>query len=180
MTRLTNDMRNTIIDRVLEHRFGKAKAELEARKKALAVEAYDTLFPKELQAKLAEIPKDWLNYGSYFRLNVAGQSHDFETDKPLWNNNYKRFTIPREAPVCQKILTWAEDSVVWEQKRREAKEMAQAALARANTLPKLVAAWPEVEPFIYGLSATKANLPAVQTEKLNATLDLPVKETTNG
>lgn len=175
--RLTNESRKIILNRLIAHRFDKQRDALLEREYALANECYDTVFDPKTRALLSELPHGWTPRRTVYTGRVAGCWVDlsFGEDKP-WPCSSNVESLTHNDPVTQKVLDFINDRKDHATAREAAANAIKGTLSSYGTLARLVEAWPEIEPFCYGLGPVRKNLPAIQTDKLNALLDLPVGE----
>jgi hypothetical protein len=174
--KLTNETRKIILNRLIAHRFNKARDKLLEREYALAEECYEAAFDAKIRATLEALPEGWTPRRTLYQGKVAGCWTElcFKTSKP-WPYDMDVPALSHPAPVVQAVLDFLHDRKEHAIAREAAANHIKGALSIYTTMPKLVAAWPEVEPFVYGLGQAHPNLPAIQAEKLNAMLDLPVE-----
>jgi hypothetical protein len=174
--KLTNDTRKIILNRLIAHRFDKERDELMEREHALAEECYEAAFDAKTRALLDALPNGWVPKRTQYKGKVAGCWTELclKTAKP-WPYSQDIPALSHPAPVVQRVLDFLHDRKEHATAREAAANHIRGTLSCYTTLPKLVAAWPEVEPFVYGLGQARPNLPAIQAEKLNAMLDLPVE-----
>ena len=174
--KLTNATREIILNRLIAHRFDKHRDALIEREYALADECYATTFDAKTRATLSELPKGWTPMRTIYTGKVVGCRVElcFKDSKP-WPYSQDVPGISHPSPVVQKVRDLLHDRKAHATAREAATNTIKGTLASYTTLEKLVAAWPEVEPFVFGLGTVRPNLPSIQTNKLNALLDLPVE-----
>lgn len=201
MTRLTNEIRKTIKEAVLRHRFEEQAEALVADRAAFAGEVYNDVYRKSDRDKMEALPNGWLPTTSSvsvrFGETAYGRYEDFPFDGAIYGDIAKvRKRTDKSPQRCERRVPHKHYSgcskVYGDDHRLSSKHAAlkeradelqteivaaarqvTAALDSANTVKQLLEAWPEVEPFVPVRSA-KANLPAVPVDALNKLLDLPV------
>lgn len=174
--KLTNATRKIILNRLISHRFDKPRDALMEREYALAEECYATAFDANTLATLSELPKGWTPMRTGYSGKVAGCWVELcFKDNKQWPYSRDVPALSHPNPVAQKVLDFLHDRKEHAAAREAAANTIKGTLASYTTLEKLVDAWPEVEPFVFGLGTVRPNLPAIQTGKLNALLDLPVE-----
>lgn len=203
MTRLTTTIREEIRDELLRHRFAKDFIAIEDAVRDLALAVYEEVYDAETRAAMEALPEGWLARsetidvrfgGNWVRLSFAGSFRRYE-----W-----MFRLPDPRPAVSKLVlaqhqkgditVLAHDhplTVRFEDVDRAADKLRvavhtaerkiTAALCAVSSVEKLIATWPEVEPFAKGYIESKGKdgkpkLPAIPVEALNAALDLPVGE----
>jgi hypothetical protein len=176
--KLTVYQQETIVKRVLEHRFAKAQAQLNSQTEALAEQAWLTIHTEADLAAVKRVPPGWLPKTSELRLKLGEAHHVVYFSPARVIPQCKRCTHVFDAlhplTTAYRAMRDAETELI--SAKRDAQLAIKAVFRQAATLPKLLKVWPEVEPFVYGLGVEPTNLPAVQTEQLNKLLDLPVTE----
>ena len=176
-SKLTISQKETIVNRVLAHRFDKATAALAAQTSAFAELAWRAVVTDADRLAVAKVPPDWLPKTAELRLKLGEAYHVvyFSPAREIPQCKRRTHVFDAHHPVTTAFRMLQDDTTLSYAAERDAKQAINAVFQQATTLPKLLKIWPEVEPFVYGLGATSANLPAVQTEQLNKLLDLPVE-----
>ena len=199
MTRLTSGMRETLLDKLLEHRFKDEASEQVVLFKRFADLVYNDLYPKNIQTAMMKLASGWLSESDDFHVQFGAQNRyaslDFNGRQGLPRDIFRLTTyvdvkdrVRRRFPAKdhgKTITVYSEDhalSVQYEALLTTAKELNEviaqarretfAALKQATTIKSLLAKWPELEPFI--VVKKKIQLPALPTEHLNSILGLPV------
>ena len=175
--KLNMAQRETIVKRVIQHRFPESQRRLDIQICDFAELAWRTVFtPADLLA-IKKLPPGWLPKTSELRLMLGGSYH------------IVYYPVAREIPNCKRTthvfdahhpLTIAFGDLTNARRAldtaiHEAKLAINTVLLQATTIPKLISIWPEVGPFVHGMSDATPNLPAVQTDQLNVLLNLPVQ-----
>lgn len=191
-TRLTDSFRNRIIKAVLAHRFADVFATIAKDRAALARAVYEDVLTKKQRDLIATFPEGWLvseddiqvQFGAaYDRLYFSG------FDWGAWVGEApERVFMAMPAKYsgrCAKVyeathkLSIRHDEIARRiatarSEIRIAENEIRAALAVVSTIPALVKAWPEVEPFCRDIAPAAVPLPAIPVAKLNETFGLPV------
>lgn len=94
MTRLINEIRNSIRDSLLEHRFKSAVLALEARQAELARVTYEDCFKASDRKRMDDLPKGWVYEQTYSRVQVGS-----ETVQLNYNGSFSRYN--QRANVCE-------------------------------------------------------------------------------
>ena len=72
-TRLTKDMRNVILSRLMKHAFDDREKQLKADERALGDDVYGDLYPARLLKKMCALPDGFLRKSSGLRVCFGGQ-----------------------------------------------------------------------------------------------------------
>lgn len=179
--RLTEYMRDSIKDALLERAFGERDKAIAADELKLADDIYKHLYPAPLLRKMKALPNGFLPKDDDQRCKFGG---DFE--RVSWGEPYRivaaenrnnAVVFDANHPFTDRYRDIKNRKAKLEEEKREARAKANAALKNATTVGKLLAIWPEVKPFVEKYlkkATTAAQLPVVQTAVLNKTFDLPV------
>lgn len=182
MSRLTNQIRQSMLETVLDHAFsGKLK---QARDGLVA--ASDALYMAhhgEHLKTMQKLPASFLYKQSRMDTNIGGQRHivSLGESKPMsYESSCSRIVFEADNSVA---IAWlhANDKVKDTEKQRDSmsKEV-NAVLESVHTFKKLWEVWPECKSLLekFEQKPAIAILPAVQVHRLNAALGLPVDEVT--
>lgn len=192
--KLTQSDRERLVKAILKHRFAETGVKLAAQHASLAAKCFDKAFTKAERAQMDALPDGWLPTVRSIRVQFAGKvdSLDF-SGFPSYGAS---FYATSAAPIWRRIPARAQHGVVLALDAGDRlaimHEQLQQAVSRANddlkclmrqvgavmnqasTSGKLVALWPEVEPFLAGMGKAPAAVPAVPIGALNKMLGLPV------
>ncbi|WP_291370604.1 MULTISPECIES: Nmad5 family putative nucleotide modification protein [unclassified Acinetobacter] len=180
MSRLTNQIRQSMLGTVLDHAFSEklaqAKADLIAAGDALYMDHHG-----EHLKTMQKLPASFLYKQGRMDTNIGGQRHIvfLSESKPMsYESNYSRIVFLADNPVA---IAWlqANDKVKDTEKQRDAMSREiNAVLESVHTFKKLWEVWPECKSLLekFEQKPTIAILPAVQVNRLNAALGLPVDE----
>ena len=183
---LTNDIRNQIRNKILNHRF-KAEEEALAKKKCeLGLRIYNMIYPKALRDTLSQVPEGYLVHATSLKVGM----HKADNYKG-WNNISA--PLPHSLPIPVAIqygsaikgfesrpLVLELDTLYREeQKQTKAKVEAQneidAFLCSYTTRKKLLEGWPEAAFFVPD-EPVKNKALVVAPATLNDKLKPPVKK----
>lgn len=179
MTRLTNGMRDVIIDAAVAFKFDPIKKELGDTEDALAREAYAAIIPASEIKALKGVPERWLNYTKHLSINAAGYN------VPLTLKEGAMLPVPRTSAfrlgdlphgvLCDRIREHGHAKEAYISERKKARQAASTLLSSVTTLKALRAAWPDGETFYKQFEGAfpASTLPAVQVAKVNEMLGLP-------
>jgi len=180
MSTMTTAMRRSILERLIEHRFGAEQASLTKARRAFAARLYDDAFPKKQRDLMATLPEGWLSTKTYFTASFAGSVERFELDEPRrfpgskLHNPLKTYEASHPLNVARIDLDRRSQDL--SERRSDCKHKALAALNSSRTVAQLLKAWPEIEPFARFAAVVPQTLPAVDTADLNAAFRLPLKQ----
>jgi hypothetical protein len=201
--RLTNDMREILVRRLLTHRYKDAIQAIIDRRAKLAVDVYDDVYSKANRARMAAIPAGWLpqdndiavRFGDgqrgYVNLFFNGRT---DLSAPFYHivddtNQTVHRTFPqKDKGQCLKVYplehdfsqTYEQIATDWAALKKQVKDteaLLASSVAKFTTIHAMIKDCPEAEPFVRDwLIAKPIPLPAVPRAKLNAILDLPVED----
>lgn len=196
-TRLTRHMRDTIVDRVIEDRFGAEHKAMERLRSELALACYNEHYPQPMRNRMDTLPDGWLpmndeigvKFGvedrGYTQLSFNGYDHRHRPTFDVPKDVVKRFIQADRQKGCVMALTQEHDLTVEFLRIHDEQELLAEArikarigvnsiLNSATTVKKLLEVWPEVLPYLGDLApAPPPKVPAVKIEELNAQLRLP-------
>lgn len=192
--RLTKADRRKIVRQMLAHRFETTVLALVEREVSLARQVrLDTLGEKNI-ALMESLPKGWLLERTSICVNAGGRHLQLRTHVQSgascggWGvavecgaplrvpYDLKWRSYDADHPRAVELNAWAHDAETLTRQIREAGDKALAMLDSFVSIPKLLKAWPEIEPFIdIAASEAKANLPTIPIQTLNAAFDLSVE-----
>lgn len=195
--KLTTNDRERLVKAILKHRFAETGVKLAAQHASLATKCFDKAFTKAERAQMESLPKGWLPTVRSIRVQFAGKVDDLDfSGFPAYGESFYAASAPR---VWRPVPASAQHGVVLsvdagdrlaivheqlEQAVSKAKDdlrnlmrQIEAVMGQATTSGKLIALWPEVEPFLAAMGRTStATVPAVPIGALNKMLGLPVGE----
>jgi len=201
--RLTNNIREALLNKLLERAFKARCEEFRKRAGAFAVRVYADVFGDELP-KMDALPDGWLpkDYGIlvYFgfirarisfngSLDTSGVDNFLKCGSRGGDSVYRRFTYSKYSSVAKRYNARDALATEYEAFSNERKDLsneieraaqtAKAALDSCSSIQKLIAIWPEVEEFAREFlkdGERKALLPDIPRSQLNAILNLPPEE----
>lgn len=179
MTALNQTTRLGIVNRLIEHRFSKEAAALDAKREALAAKIYDDAFPKKQRDLMASLPDGWLPMTTTVKFATAGVVEMLRLPEARRIPHEREYHVLKAYEATSAIAEAFADikSKVAEHRkqREECRSEAIATLSSFRTTTALIKAWPEIAPFCKVESGTAPNLPSISTADLNARFNLPAK-----
>lgn len=204
MTRLTIEMRAKIARKVLQNRFIEPICDLRRRRADLACRVYDESF-KDIRAAMDALPKGWLpekdgivvslgttnmttlDFNGGFSTSLYGKEYNLHSLAPNPEDVVRRFPsklLDRPRHVFDAVQDF---TIEYDRQKVETEDLNEliattskataATLDKFWTVEKLLAGWPEIEPFTRGVTPTPpATALVVPVSKLNEALGLPVDE----
>lgn len=193
-TRLTQTQKKEILEKVIQHRFTKYVEELREEYANFADKVYNEVHKKQMAAMYA-LPEGWLQTTT----RIVGQfnnNHDnlaFNGRYTLGYSFHSLFNFPDS--VQRRVLDKTNNTHVFDthhpltvehsklnDKRKDlieeisqATAQVKAILNAVTTRNKLLASWPEVEPFLPPVPE-KTQLPAIPRKQINQLLNLPKED----
>lgn len=200
-TRLTNDIRESLTNDILKHRFtADVDAIIEAQQ-AFAAKVYGDLFDGKTQAVIYGLPDGWFpdatDIGVQF--GYAGGTNQFVRlyfggyltgilgrlqSKPTSTTTTTKRVLASKAHGCAKLYDPSHTlSIEYGRLKNRTAELKEAAtvaersiktaLSEVSTIKRLVDTWPEVAAFASKYDTEKPQLPSLPTDHLNELLRLP-------
>lgn len=198
MTRLTKDIKETLLKKLLVHAYKDRVQEAINANAHFAVKVYNDAFAKDLK-QVNALPKGWLvtdtditvQFGPtvqrlYFRgtlgayslsdvLRPCGAQIVYDTSYPFPAN--KKDTVVKQYdgvhPLVSEFDSLKAKFSDLETEIHRATKTIEAAMNSVTTVKKLIEVWPEVEEFAKPYLDQVPNLPSIPRQELNALLDLP-------
>lgn len=182
MSRLTNQIRQSMLKTVLNHAFLAQEESTKRAKFAAAENIYADVYGAHLTA-MQSLPKGFLLKNNYIYVGIAGQVHEinFKDSRLIGYKHDSRHSADKaklyvgDEPVTTEWLK-AVDACNDVKSRREAMyREVNAVLESVQTFKKLWEVWPECKSLLekYEAKPAIAILPAIQVDRLNQTLGLP-------
>lgn len=183
MSRLTKQLREAMLDSILSHAFDEKRADTLKIKNICAEKVYSDIYGKHLIA-MESLPKSFLEKSSLFYISIAGRSHCVRLSEARLighkhdNSYYKAKLYAGDEAIAieyQKAVDACDDL---ETQRKQMSREITPVLESVHTFKKLWEVWPESKSLLEKFEAKPAIaiLPAVQVNKLNVALGLPVSE----
>lgn len=183
MSRLTNQIRQSMLKTVLNHAFSAAERTAAQTKLVAAEKIYSDIYGAHLIA-MESLPRGFLEKRSYIYIAIGGQTRqiDFAECKLIGADHYSRHSTNKAKLYVGDELVVAEwlkaesDCDDIEKRRNAMRREVGAVLDSVPTFKKLWEVWPECKSLLekYEAKPSIAILPAVQVANLNAALGLPV------
>lgn len=199
-TRLTNDIRESLTNDILKHRFtADVDSIIEAQCK-FAAKVYGDLFDGKTQAVMYGLPEGWLPNATDIgvQFGYVGGTHQFARlyfggyltgilgrlqSKPTSTTTTTKRVLSSKAHGCAKVYDPSHPLAIefgrLKNRTKEVKEAADTAersikttLNAVSTINRLVETWPEVDQFARKYDTGKPSLPALPTDHLNQLLRL--------
>lgn len=196
MTRLTKDLREAILTKIMHRGFyDRLIAQIE-REKEWAEEVYQYLYGADLPL-LAKVPERWLDRGGMISLKIGNEHTQISWTWGISSSTFRRILSPYEAhktrilpcnvtglitahyfgygePLAMKFEQIHDARNDLETAYKKAMAQANALLESVSTVSKLIKTWPEIESIVRDvLGQEPAPVPSLPTEDLNKIFDLP-------
>lgn len=103
MTRLTNHLRASIIDRMMEHAFSEKAVEMMRRQSEIAEQIYNDVYDRRAQERLNEAPVNWFPTVSGLKISIVGMSEFTKEFK--FNGEFFRYSHNNTEAECWNVLS---------------------------------------------------------------------------
>lgn len=181
MSRLTKQLREKMLETVLDHAFTSKQQAANRAKVAAGEKIYTDIYGTHLIA-MESLPKGFLPRTSSIYIAISGQKHKVEFSESRligrghsehYNSGAKLYV--GDEPVAQEFMKAVEAVSDIKSQREQMRREVNAVLESVQTFKKLWEVWPECKSLLekFEQKPTIAILPAVQVNKLNAALGLP-------
>lgn len=204
-TRLTNPIRDSLMNSLLKRAFKKRGEDLIKRCVDYADRLYRDAMGKDL-AQISALPDGWLQTDDDIKVQLGAEIKQVHFTGTLGNwglpdvfrnagitentdRKWQRFPtklkgqVVKQYPGDHKLVEeFQQLDSEWNDLKAEmerAKKVAMAAMNSVSTVKKLIDVWPEVEEFAKHYledGERKAILPAIPRDQLNTLLNLPPEE----
>lgn len=181
MSRLTNDLRERMARCVLNNAFSAQEKEADQNLRLAGDKIYDDIYGAHQKA-MKSLPEDWLKTSEYIRIAIAGQTHDvfFTESRLIGYEHYwrKPKLYVGDEQVCIDFLKALDVTEDMKKQRKAMEREVNAILHSVQTFKKLWEVWPASKSLLekFVSKPTVGMLPAIQFDKVNAALGLPVDE----
>lgn len=177
--RLNGEIKSGIITACLESIYKEQEVSLKKVEQQLALDCYNTIFPKDVVKKVNALPEGWVREDSCLILNAAGWSvtlHAKEKVRVPHTNNCRQIgSVTGE--LAERVQQLSQDKKKLTETRARNFAQLSSFLQNFKTLATLQQAWPEGEPFYkkYLESRSSTEVPAIYVAQLNESLGLTKK-----
>lgn len=184
MSRLTKQLRDKMLETVLDHAFTAKQQAANKNKIAAGEKVYTDIYGPYLIA-MESLPKEFLPKASSFYIAIGGQKHkvDLTESRLIGRGHYDRYNSGAklyvgDEPAAQEFMKAVEAVSDIKAQREQMHREVSAVLESVHTFKKLWEVWPECKSLLekFEDKPAIAILPAVQVNRLNAALGLPVDE----
>ena len=181
MSRLTNDLRERMARCVLNNAFSEQEKEADQNLRLVGDKIYEDIYGDHQKA-MKSLPKDWLKTSHYIKIAIAGQTHEvyFTESRLIGYEHYwqKPKLYVGDEQICIDFLKALDITGDMKKKRKAMEREVSAILHSVQTFKKLWEVWPASKSLLekFVSKPTMAMLPAIQFDKVNAALGLPVDE----
>lgn len=177
--RLTNYIREQVLNAVLKHAFEAREKALEAEKFALGDAVYNDIYPEPLRKQMAALPDGFLPTDGDVKVQFEGQRftrvYFGERRRIAKSHEYNAARVyDAKHPLTARYDAWKKAQDDLDAEKSKAKSSAEAVLNSVTTVKKLIEVWPEVEQFARPFAVeSPSRAIALPIRELNARLGLP-------
>lgn len=179
MTRLTNDIRDTIVFNATKKSFISQNETMSKEENLLALELYNSLFDKKELTIIKKLDKKWFHYDTCLRFNCGGYDLRLCVKEGVpvpYDKGYCSRLGNINGELAEKAQVFANKKKDSEQQQQKTARTVKSLLFSVNTIKQLKTVWPEGSEFysMYDEQSSKSigGLPAVQIEEINSILGL--------
>lgn len=171
--RLTNYMRDRIMESLLYKRFDGEKKQLVKDQAEFAVRLYQVLFPE--WKRMASLPRGWMPESRYFNVRIRGERHRLELKADFRFPCDDRERNLQDEALINEFKLLNERVVKHDDDKAAARQQGRAMLHSVTTVKKLLEVWPEVKPFLPKDLANITTALALPVPSLNVMFRLGAK-----
>jgi hypothetical protein len=184
MTRLTNEIRDSIIRKALNEKFDPLYLKLKKEEHDVAMFCYNSVFDKKIISAAKKLPKAWLRQDACLRFNAGGYNlvlRLINTSVPVpYSTDCSRLEN-LSGDALEKARAHANKEKDLNDEKNKTYQALRSVLYSVTTVKKLKTVWQEGSKFysMYDEESpkSKGGLPAVQIAEINAMLGLkPAKQ----
>lgn len=183
MSRLTKQLRETMLKTVLDHAFTPKQEAANRELISAGEKVYTDIYGAHLIA-MESLPKWFMSRASGIYIAIGGQKHKVDLSEirligryhaDRYNEGAKLYV--GDEPVAQEFMKAVEAVSNIQSQRSSMEREVRAVLESVHTFKKLWEVWPECKSLLekFEDKPTIAILPAVQVDRLNSALGLPAK-----
>ena len=179
MSRLTNGLRERMAQSVLNNAFEVKQKEAERNLHLVGDKFHADIYGAHLKA-MQSLPKGWLPMNWGIRIAIAGQNHDVRFSEQRITGKDHHYYRPKlyagDEPICIEFIKATNACDKLKNERQAMEQEVEAILNSVQTFKKLWEVWPASKSILEKFEAKPmtAMLPAIQFDKVNAALGLPV------
>lgn len=178
--RITEDMRRALLQRLIDHRFGRESKALKRTEHDLAVAFYKAIYDAPTRKAMDALQEGWLPTTHRIRFKLHGRGgNELSAMSPvritfLDQGMYLHISKRAEGALRERLEQLRTQQSDLSKRQRELSDKTRTALAGFTTISRLVKAWPEVKPFVtqLGFDDPAKALPAVIPQGLNESLGI--------
>jgi len=187
--RLSNQLRDTIIQEVVETTTKKEAEALKKREQAFAMQCYNHVFSKTIRDRMEGLPRGFLPEDKCLRFNLLGMNIQLNVSEAVrvpyrvdagdgelssYRNGCQRLGNIADEALAEKFKTLHADKEAHKERVNKIARETKALLYSLHTYPQLEKTWPEGKKFYskYAPKNGESQLPAVLISELNKTLGL--------
>lgn len=184
MSRLTKQLREKMLEAVLDHAFASKQQAANRELIAAGEKIYTDIYGAHLIA-MESLPNGFMNTGRYVYIAIAGQKHCVELSEKKKigyshdsrHSNSAKLYVGDE-PVAKEFMKAVEVVSDIKAQRSQMHREVNAVLESVHTFKKLWEVWPESKSVLekFEDKPAIAILPAVQVDRLNSILGLPSED----
>ena len=179
MTRITNDLRSSIVTDSINQTFEKEQNAITKKENSLAMQCYYMIFDAATIAAVANVPKGWIRENDdCLRFNCNGYDVRLkvkEVTKVPFGDGYNCKSLGSISDaLAEKVIEFLGERDELKDRASKAHRALSAMLGQINTFKQLEAAWPEGKKFYakYIEVRGESALPVIQVSEVNSMLGL--------
>ena len=177
-TRLTNDMRDKIVSKLIRDRFFSEEQKLIKKREAFAKKVYNDVYSKKERDLMDSLPDNWLKKRDSIKVQF-GSSYDiayisFGERLPLPYKDDGRVVkiYDQEHNIAKQYKELKNKETMIREDKKNAESKAYSILNSVTTTGKLFSVWPEIEPTVSKMLPKSTCVPTINVEEVNKVFNL--------
>ena len=175
--RLTNEIRERLLTRVLSHGFKERQYLMKKAYMDFADKCYSDTYTPEIQSLISQLPNNFFPKVTTINMSFGGRKfqHNGSKTVPVGYLSYHGYInkLAEDHVLTDEFLYLEKENDALKKELADAKQNAKALLYSVQTMKRLLEVWPEIEAFTKDIVPEKIGLPAIQIVDLNKKLKLP-------
>lgn len=180
--KLTNEIRDRIINSMALSAIEKDKSALKKREHALALKLWKAVYPSTERAAAAKMAEGWVRMDKCLRFNLCGMDIRLDTAEPVpvkasANGYCHRLGDIADEKLAEEYRAYYRDWEALKKKGQDIQRQGKALLYSVTTFKRLEEAWPDGKKFYEKFKpvSEKGGVPALLMNDLNALMGIKAK-----
>lgn len=184
--KLTKYIRDAVKKKIIDHRFGDERKEIEAREGRIALDIYNDIYSEAERKQMEALPAGWLPERDDVYVVFKFMKREYEridfpegVDKPcpyMNHSNVMKIYDDQDHPIYQAWEKYVDEKKALEAAIADAETQIDSITWSVTTVSSLKETWPEISNFLESYESTPDKVPMIVPQVLNSLLNLPPVE----